>query len=185
MGWNPLIAIQIEYSLLERTVEYDFMAMATALGLGVTPWSPQAGGALTGKYGRDGSVLGGSVRGKAVGKRLGEREFAIIDRLRAIAERIGHTPGQVALAWVCNRPAVTAPIIGARTLKQFEENMNAPDIVLDAEDMRSLDDVSRPSAFFPHDALKRVWGTSHGGLTLNGRSYATSPGSPRGANSLG
>ena len=103
MGWCPLIALQIEYSLIERTVEFDYIAMAEILGFGVTPWSPQGGGALTGKYGRDGSVVDGSMRNKSVAKKLGDREFGIIDQVRAVAERVGCTPGQVALAWVGGR----------------------------------------------------------------------------------
>ena len=114
MGWNPLIAIQIEYSLIERSVEFDYVAMAKALGLGIMAWSPLGGGALTGKYRRDGSVIDGSARAKAVGKRLNDRVFQITDAVETIATRLGRTPGQVALGWACARDGMTAPIMGAR-----------------------------------------------------------------------
>ena len=185
MGWSPITAIQIEYSLLERTVEFDYIAMAQTLGLGVTPWSPQAGGALTGKYARDGSVADGSVRMKSVGKRLGEREFAIIDQLRAIADRIGCTPGQVALAWVCGRNAVSSPIVGARTVAQHDQNMAALEVALDADDVLVLDEISKPRLHFPHNVLGRVWSTSHGGLTINERYFNPSVSTPKGINNLG
>ena len=185
MGWNPIVAMQIEYSLLERTVEFDYIPMAQTLGLGVTPWSPQAGGALTGKYARDGSVVDGSVRMKSVGRRLGEREFAIIDQLRVTADRLGCTSGQVALAWVCGRESVSSPIVGARTIAQYDQAVAALDVTLDSDAVCILDDVSKPHRSFPHNVLKRVWGTSHGGLTIGDRYFEPSVSTPKGLNSLG
>ena len=185
MGWSPIIGMQIEYSLLERSVEFDYVEMAKTLGFGLTPWSPLGGGALTGKYQRDGSVIDGSARAKAVGKRLTDREYLIVDAVKTIAASSQCTPGQVALAWLCGREGVTAPIIGARTLAQFDENVGSLKIALSDEDICALDEVSKPRSHFPHNVLPRIWGTSHGGLTIGGRTFEASPAAPTGANSLG
>lgn len=184
-GWSPLIAIQVEYSLIAREIEFDYVPMAETLGLGITPWSPLGGGALTGKYARDGSVSDGSVRAKAVGRRMSERAYGIVDHLHEIGARLGCKPGQVALAWVLARRGVTAPIIGARTLDQYEQSVGSTDVTLSPDDIATLDEASKPAAVFPHNIMNRVWGTSHGSLTINDRFYRPSPATPEGLNALG
>jgi aryl-alcohol dehydrogenase-like predicted oxidoreductase len=132
-GWSPLIALQIEYSFIERTVERELIPMASEMGLGVIPWSPLASGVLAGKYTRADLQ---SARGSAgaVGTRkdiavsngsLTERGLAIAGIGGEVAQEIGKTPSQVALVWTMLNPAVTAPIIGARTLAQLEDNLGA------------------------------------------------------------
>lgn len=182
--WTPLIALQIEYSLLERTVEHDFVPMAAEMGLGITPWSPLGGGALTGKYRADGSVEGDSVRARVVGRRMDTRAHAIVDEVRRIAVARNATPGQVALAWLMRKPGVASPIIGPRTVAQLEESLDGLSLVLAADDISALDTVSRPPRTFPHSILKSVWGTSHAGLTINGRTFDSSPAAPTGENSF-
>ncbi|RYY44275.1 MAG: aldo/keto reductase [Sphingomonadales bacterium] len=184
-GLAPLIALQIEYSLLERSVEFDYVPMAAALGLGIAPFSPLSGGALTGKYRRDGSVVDGTVRAAAVHRRLREREHAIVDVLVEIAGHHGGTPGQIALAWLLGREGVTSPIIGARTLDQYRQSIAALDIDLAPEDRERLDVASKPRAHFPHNVLSRIWGTSHADLTIDGRHFQPSPAAPTGEHSLG
>src|ERR1043166_9198257 len=98
-GWAPLVALQIEYSLLERTVEGELIPMALEMGLGVTPWSPLKSGVLSGKYTRDNAATTKPDRGERVTAILDERAFAIIDALRAIAGELNTTPAAVALAW--------------------------------------------------------------------------------------
>ena len=183
-SWTPLIALQIEYSLLQRTVEEEYCPLAAEMGLGITPWSPLGGGVLTGKYHSDGSVTGGSARAGAVRRRLDARAFRIVDELRRVATEREVTPGQVAVAWLQNRSGVTSPIVGPRTLEQLQENIGALSLVLSSDDVGSLDKVSQPDGTFPHTIMRRVWGTSHGGLTINGRTYDTSPGTPAGNDSF-
>lgn len=158
-GWSPLVALQVEYSLIERTVERDLIPMARDLGLGVAPWSPLASGVLTGKYGREDL---GDGDGRAVGSRknlaanagaLTERGLLIAEVVKAVAGEIGRPSSQVALAWVLKRPGVTAPILGTRTLAQFEDNVDALGVVLDETQLERLDAVSAIEPGFPHTFL--------------------------------
>ncbi|WP_405056408.1 aldo/keto reductase [Kribbella sp. NBC_01505] len=162
-GWSPLVALQVEYSLVERTVERDLIPMARELGLGVLPWSPLASGVLTGKYTRadldhDGGTAGAAGTRKNVaasGNALTERALDIADVVKVVAERNGWTPAQVALAWTLQNPGVTSPIIGARTLNQFEQNLTALDVEFSAQDLAELEAVSAIELGFPHEMLSR------------------------------
>jgi Predicted oxidoreductases (related to aryl-alcohol dehydrogenases) len=125
-GWSPLVALQIEYSLINRGGERDLIPMARAMGLGVTPYSPLGGGVLSGKYSRADLTATGADSGesnrKSFNAGLGmvtERTLAIADVVREVAAEVERTPAQVALAWTLQNPAATAPGIGARTPEQF------------------------------------------------------------------
>lgn len=161
-GWAPLAALQIEWSLVERTVEHELVPMAQAMGLGVVPWSPLGGGVLTGKYTRE-DVAGDAQADVAATRKgviasaghLDESAIALGEIVRGIAEDIGASPAQVALAWLLGRPGVTAPILGARTAAQLEDNLGALDLELTAEQIARLDDASAPSPIFPGRFLQR------------------------------
>ncbi|MFT3930615.1 MAG: aldo/keto reductase [Spongiibacteraceae bacterium] len=161
-GWSPFIALQIPYNLTERTVERDFFPMAREMGMGVLPWSPLAGGVLSGKYTRDDlkapveQTLGALNSRKSMNLargRLNERTLDIADAVSAIAKEMGRSPSQVALAWTLLNPAVTSPLIGARTYPQFEDNLAALEINFSDAHIKQLDEVSRIEACFPHDML--------------------------------
>ncbi|MCK2220919.1 aldo/keto reductase [Actinomadura sp. ATCC 31491] len=161
-GWAPLVALQIEYSLAERTVERDLIPMAREMGLGVVPWSPLASGVLTGKYTR--ADLAAEVSGDPAGTRrnvaaangsLTERALDIADVVGRVAAEMGAKPSQVALAWTLLDPAVTAPIVGARTLEQLEDNLGALELTFDPAHLAALDEASRVDLGFPHEFLKR------------------------------
>ena len=158
-GWAPLIALQIEYSLIERTGERDLIPMARELGLGVLPWSPLAKGVLTGKYARsdlDHTDATETRRSIAQGSGLlSERGLTIAEVVRELAAEIGHTPAQVALAWTLLNPAVTAPIIGARTVAQLEDNLGALEVSFTDEERARLEVASAIDLGFPHELLKR------------------------------
>jgi len=174
-GWSPLIALQIEYSLLERTVEGELIPMARELGLGVMPWSPLRGGVLSGKYTRSNAGIAKPSRGARVSEALDERSFAIIDELVGIARQIETTPARVALAWVRGRPGVVSPIIGARTVQQLEDNLAALEVELSAAQVSGLDQLSQPKLGFPMEFLRRSSSGMYGGTTINGeRSNARS-----------
>ena len=138
-GWAPLIALQIEYSLIERTVEGELIPMAQELGLGVTPWSPLRGGVLTGKYTRENARTATPGRGRRVTAYLNDNTFAIIDELVRIGATHGASAAAVALAWVQARPGVDSTIIGARTLEQLDQNLAALDVRLEAAEVEALD----------------------------------------------
>lgn len=171
-GWAPLIALQIEYSLIERTVEGDLMPMAQAMGLGVTPWSPLAGGALSGKYDRHNTAAESPGRANMLARNFNERTFAIIDSLKAVAARHERSAAQVALAWALARPGVASPILGARTMAQLDDNLAALDLVLTADDMAALDAASTPQLNFPAHFLPLAIGNTYGGMTVNGQAFA-------------
>jgi aryl-alcohol dehydrogenase-like predicted oxidoreductase len=165
--WAPVIALQIEYSLLERTVEGDLIPMALEMGMGVTPWSPLKGGVLSGKYTRSKAPPPG--RGEWVAAHLKERAFGLVDALVAIGAQVHATPAQVALNWVQNRAGVASTIIGARTMQQLEDNLGALDVHLLPEHLATLDELSRPQLSFPHDFIRNTADSVQGGTTVNGR----------------
>jgi aryl-alcohol dehydrogenase-like predicted oxidoreductase len=166
-GWSPLIALQIELSLLERTVEGELLPMAEAMGLGVTPWSPLKGGVLTGKYTRANAGKQEPGRGEWVTGSLTEQAFTIVDELVRVAKANSTTPSRVALAWTLSRPGVASPIIGARTMDQLRDNLGALDVHLSPADIAALDKVSAVRQAFPHDFLSFASTVSQGGTTIN------------------
>ena len=178
--WTPLIALQIEYSLIERTVENELIPMARELGMGVTPWSPLKGGILTGKYTRSSIPAKGEARYDEDSKHLNDRTFAIVDALTAIARETDATPAQVALAWVQGRPGVASTIIGARTMKQLEDNLGALDVNLTPAHTARLDEVSAQPAIFPQSFLPNVTPAFMGGVTINNTPSERWPMAPAG-----
>src|SRR5262245_49969497 len=106
-GWSPFVALQVEYSLVERTPERDLLPMAAELGLAVTPWSPLGGGLLSGKYASTKPTAEqGRLASFQIGDKLSERNLAIAREAAAVAREVGATPSQVALAWLRTRPGV-------------------------------------------------------------------------------
>jgi aryl-alcohol dehydrogenase-like predicted oxidoreductase len=151
-GWTPFVALQVEYSLIQRTPERDLLPMARDLDLAVTPWSPLGSGILTGKYNkRNGSTEQGRL--ETTKSNISERNLAIADVVCQVAEEIGHTPSQVALAWLSAQSGVIIPIIGARKLSQVKDNLAMLDIALTQEHMQRLNEVSKIEFGFPHDFL--------------------------------
>jgi aryl-alcohol dehydrogenase-like predicted oxidoreductase len=178
-GWAPFVALQIEYSLAERTVEGELVPMARELGLGVVPWSPLAGGRLSGKYTREnaGKVTGG--RAAMFAGRVGEKDYAIVEVLGRVAKELGTTVPRVALAWVRSQPGVASTILGGRTLQHFEDNVQALDVTLTAEHTAALGAVSAPELPFPILFLGRAPGVYGGGTTINGEASQPSPVMPQ------
>ena len=180
-GWAPLVALQIEYSLVERTVEHELLPMAEALGLGVLPWSPLGGGVLTGKYTRadltaeNAADVSPTRKGViASSGHLNERSLAVADVVAEVARESGATLSQVALAWALAHPAIVSPIIGARTLEQAEENLGALAIALSSEQRGRLDAASAPVPTFPDRFMTRpmVQELMFGGTTITPRNRA-------------
>ncbi len=178
-GWSPFIALQIEYSLIERTVEHDLLPMATSCGLGVTPWSPLKGGLLTGKYGRNKHPQGEGRHVPGVSKSLTDRNYTIIEAAEAVAAELGTGVAQVALAWVLARSGVASPILGARTLTQLDGNIQSLDVQLPADLMARLDAASEPAPIFPHGFLANTRHVMQSGATINDRTSDPWPLAPR------
>jgi aryl-alcohol dehydrogenase-like predicted oxidoreductase len=173
MNAAPLVGLQIEYSLAQRTVEAELMPMARHFGMGVTPWSPLRGGVLSGKFTRH-SRPTDPTRVRVDSPHLNEKNYAIIDELLRLAtelsEQTGHvvSAAQVALAWLLRQPGVSSIIIGARTTTQLEDNLACLDVVLRTEHLEALDKVSAVSHPFPHDFLESAQKIIRGGATING-----------------
>jgi len=167
-GWAPLIALQIEYSLLERTVEGELVPMAEELGLGVLPWSPLKMGALSGRYTRANGQKMQGYRGTFVGD-LTEKQLDIIDVAQKVAAELGTDVPTVALAWVQNRRGVASTVLGARTVDHLEANLKALDLQLTPEHITALDAVSKPTLNFPADFNANLSPNfAHAGTTVNG-----------------
>jgi len=177
-GWSPVTALQVEYSLLERTIEGELVPMAQELGLGITPWAPMKGGLLSGKYTRENAGKVSANRAWTLGL-LNDKAYTLIDALIQIAKELDTTPARVALAWVQARPGVTSPIIGARTLQQLDENLGALEVILTHTQRSKLDSLSEPQLNFPAPFLARAGSFMHGGMTVNGDTAAPSPFAPK------
>ncbi|MFZ5558966.1 MAG: aldo/keto reductase [Pseudomonadota bacterium] len=157
-GWAQLTAIQVQYSLLERTPERELVPMAQSLDLAITNWSPLGMGRLADKL---------PVRGNG-SKRLSSKDLApdfkvlfandrvhrIATELAAVATEMGCAPAQVALAWILQQPGGHIPIVGARSAKQLRENLGCLTVALAPEHLARLDEVSRTSLGFPHEFLR-------------------------------
>jgi aryl-alcohol dehydrogenase-like predicted oxidoreductase len=167
-GWSAFIGLQIEYSLLERSVEQELVPMARELGLGITPWSPLKSGALSGKYTRKNAAQVKGDRGMFLEGSLNETTYTLVDELEVIAKAHDSTVARVALAWVQGRPGVTSTIIGARRLAQLEDNVKALEVTLTAEELGRLDALTKPTFGFPQKMEPMFPAIHNGGTRVNG-----------------
>jgi aryl-alcohol dehydrogenase-like predicted oxidoreductase len=158
--WEPFVSLQPQYSLATRETERELLPLCREEGLAVLPWSPLGGGVLTGKYRRGQDAPVGTRGGDAtpssflVRERIKqEQNFAIADEVGKVAAELGKSPAQVALNWVLTRDGVTAPILGARTLEQLDDNLGAAGWSFDADHERLLDEVSDIGSCYPYDFI--------------------------------
>jgi aryl-alcohol dehydrogenase-like predicted oxidoreductase len=165
-GWEPYACLQPLYNLLDRQTEWDLIPVCLAEGVGVIPWSPLRGGWLSGKYrrGMSAPVEGTRVAtmsetdpdwGETWQRYDNEFTWRVLDALHEVAERTGKSPAQVALRWLLQRPAVTAPIIGARTLAHLEDNLGATGWTLGNDELARLTAASDQPLPYPHQVLTR------------------------------
>jgi aryl-alcohol dehydrogenase-like predicted oxidoreductase len=167
-GWPQFIGLQIEYSLLERSVEQELVPMALELGLGITPWSPLKSGLLSGKYTR--ANAGGTQSGRAafMSHLLNETTYTLVDELDRIAKTHESTVARVALAWLRGRPGVASTIIGARRLAQLDDNLKSLELELDAAERSRLDELTKPTFGFPQSMMPMFPAIHNGGTMVNG-----------------
>ncbi len=154
-----LAAAQMEYSLVQRGIEREVVPAAEALGVGITPWSPLGRGVLTGKYryGTPSDSRAASPHFSSfVAEYLDERSRRIVDAVHTAAEGLDVAPLEVALAWVRDRPGVTAPVVGARTVQQLRGAMESEDLELPAEIRTALDDISAPELGYPEHGWNQL-----------------------------
>lgn len=169
-GWEPVAALQLQYSLVAREIEHELIPAALDLGLGIVPYSPLGSGFLSGKYARVAEGVSGDGRLeqlKAVAPELAEHseeDWRTLDVLSKVASEVGRAPAQVALNWVAQRPGVVSTLLGARNVGQLEDNLAALEFELTAEQRARLDEVSVPKP----SGLDRAFGTAMGRQMLSG-----------------
>jgi aryl-alcohol dehydrogenase-like predicted oxidoreductase len=161
-GLERYVSLQPLYNLLDRTIEWEQLPVCSAEGVGVIPWSPLRGGWLSGKYRRGMTRPPQGTRiemaesqgwSETFANYANERTWSVIDELLAVAEETGHTPAQVALRWVVQRPGVTAPIIGARDMAQLDDNLGATGWALDADAIERLTKVGAEPYPYPYPTV--------------------------------
>lgn len=150
-GWSQFIGLQVPYSLLQRDIERELLPMAESLGLGVTAWSPLAGGVLSGKYTRAEAASGGRLAAES----LSARDHAVSQAVQDVADELGLTSSQVAIAWTMSRSPVIHPIIGARTAGQLRENLAAGH-TLPPEAIARLEEATGFTPGFPNDFIAQT-----------------------------
>jgi aryl-alcohol dehydrogenase-like predicted oxidoreductase len=164
MGWEPFTCLQPLYNLLDRSIEWEITPVCERHGIGIIPWSPLRGGWLSGKYKRGMSAPVPNTRvedatkfgwSEAWSVYDNERTWNVIDALFAVAAEAEKTPAQVALRWLLQRPFVTAPIIGVRTLTHLEDNLGATGWMLSSEMVEKLNKVSQMDLVYPYNFLLR------------------------------
>jgi aryl-alcohol dehydrogenase-like predicted oxidoreductase len=152
LGLAPIVTLQPQYNLLQRSIELELVPVCENEGIGILPWSPLAGGWLTGKYARDSAPTGATRLGEnpdrgmeGYAKRNAqERTWEVVDAVRKVADGRGVSMAQVALAWLADRPAVTSVILGARTVEQLDDNLGAAGLHLSDEETEALTEASTP-----------------------------------------
>jgi aryl-alcohol dehydrogenase-like predicted oxidoreductase len=166
-GWTPLIALQVEYSLLARTVEGELAPLALDQGMALVAWSPLKNGFLSGKY-RRGAQTSDSARAAFVGG-PSDADFLVIDAVAAVADQLGTSSAAVALAWLRARDGTVVPIVGARRVAHLVDNLAGLAVTLAPEQLRALDEVSAPTLNYPapmHGALRAM--LQFAGTTVDG-----------------
>lgn len=167
-GWTPFVALQTEYNLIERTPEKDLLPMAREFDIAILPWSPLASGLLTGKHTKNQQSKVDSGRAMMVANKLSDRNATILQAVDKIAAEIAKSPAQISLNWLLQKPGTVIPIIGARTIKQLEDNLGCLDFTLTSEQMAYLDLVSQIDLGFPHTFISSdmVKNMISGGTTI-------------------
>jgi aryl-alcohol dehydrogenase-like predicted oxidoreductase len=159
-GWARFIALQAQYSLVERSAELDLLPLARSAGISLTPWGPLGGGFLTGHHTRSSTPAPGSRLAEApddaeeaLHRRATERNHRLVDEVRAVAAELDSTIPQVAIAWLLHQPGVSAPILGPRTPEQLTDLLPAADLALRDDQLERLAGHTPPPVIYPHRML--------------------------------
>ncbi|KAF9357663.1 hypothetical protein BGX26_003338 [Mortierella sp. AD094] len=156
-GLTPFIGLQTRYNLLNRSLESDLQPMCADFGIGIIPWSVLAEGFLSGKHSREQTDQDSKRQTSVDTHTKDDKNWQILDEVKAIAKECNKTPAQVAVNWIMQKPGITSPLIGARTMEQLEDNLGALEFTLTEEQMARLDAVSNPKEWpFPTEFAGRV-----------------------------
>ncbi|HEX7113386.1 MAG TPA: aldo/keto reductase [Mizugakiibacter sp.] len=178
---SPLVNLQLEYSLVERHIEHEYVPLAIELGMGITAWSPLSMGLLSGKYrpsegGGSGDGRLAKVSGRPGFDRFTQRNWRIVAALEAVARELGKPMAQVALNWVATQPGLASVIVGATTIAQLDDNLAALDFAIPAASRRRLDEASAPETPFPYYMFVDMQQTRlHGGAAVGSKPAGYAP----------
>jgi aryl-alcohol dehydrogenase-like predicted oxidoreductase len=171
-GRHRLVALQLEYSLVERNIEREHVPLAQELGYGICPWSPLAMGILTGKYRREdvsntGRLSKTTDGGNPVFERFNDRNWKIVDTLVEVAKELGRSPAEVALHWAVTQPGITSVIIGATKIEQLKSNLASLDLFIPGELRKKLDDATALDIVHPYMFFRQPFeGRINGGVEV-------------------
>lgn len=176
-GYEPLCTLQLEYSLVERNIEREFVPMGTELGMGIMVWSPLASGLLSGKYKPSESGFTGEGRLETTKgivnpafQKFSDRNWKIVSELEKVAKELDRSMAQVALNWTVNRPGIGSVVIGATKLSQLQDNLKSLDFEIPQSLANRLEAASRPQAQFPYSFFSsEIQGMIHGGVTVGNK----------------
>ncbi len=182
-GYEPLSTLQLEYSLVERNIEREFMPLGAELGMGIMVWSPLASGLLSGKYKPSQGGATGEGRLETMKdssnpgfQKFSDRNWQIVAELEKVAQELGRSMAQVALNWTVNRPGIASVIIGATKLSQLTDNLQALEFQIPPELGDLLETVSRPEAQFPYSFFgSEIQGMIHGGVAVGRKPAGYAP----------
>ena len=173
-NYEPISTLQLEYSLVERNIEREFIPLGTELGMGTMVWSPLASGLLSGKYNKGENGFSGEGRldvtreiDNPAFQKISDRNWKIVAELETVAKELGYSMAQVAVNWTVNRPGVASVIVGASKLSQLEDNIKALDFGIPAELANRLEAISKPESQFPYSFFDaEIQGMINGGATV-------------------
>ncbi|MFB2981834.1 aldo/keto reductase [Microseira sp. BLCC-F43] len=182
-GYEPVSSLQLEYSLVERNIEREFVPLGIELGMGIMVWSPLASGLLSGKYKpSEGSYTGEgrleTVKGisNPAFQKISDRNWKIVSELEQVAKELGRSMAQVAVNWTANRPGIASVIVGATKLSQLEDNLKALEFEIPSELANRLELVSRPDSQFPYSFFgSEIQGMIHGGVAVGNKPVGYAP----------
>jgi aryl-alcohol dehydrogenase-like predicted oxidoreductase len=182
-GYEPLSTLQLEYSLVERNIEREFVSLGRDLGMGIMVWSPLASGLLSGKYkpsqgGANGEGRLETMKGNSnpAFQKFSDRNWNIVATLEQVAQELNRSMAQVAINWTAHRPGVASVIIGATQLSQLTDNLAALDFDIPTELTQRLEAVSRPETQFPYSFFDpEIQGMIHGGVTVGSKPTGYAP----------
>jgi len=179
-GYEPISALQLEYSLVERNIEQEFVPFGVTTGAGIMVWSPLASGLLSGKYRSGAQGVGRleTMRGtnNPGFQKFSERNFAIVSELESVATELGRSMASVAVNWVTTQPGVASTILGATKLSQLQENLTALDFSIPPELRARLEAASRPTLGFPYSFFEPVMQAGvHGGVPVGDKPQGYHP----------
>ena len=162
-GFEHFVSLQPQYSLVERHIEYELLPLCQEEGIGIIPWSPLGGGFLSGKYKKGQQPPENTRISEAIerqeehwSRRATERNWGVIDIVGTIAEETKKSYAQIALNWLLHQPMVAAPIIGARTLEQLEDNLGAVGWQLSDDQVKQLTEASTPEEIYPYRFIRNA-----------------------------